>query len=222
LYDWQVELQNDVYRNRQIQNIVAKRGEGGPWILLGTHYDSRIYADMDSNTDNHKMPVPGANDGASGVAVLMELGRVLDPKNEVWLVFFDTEDNGGINGWDWIMGSQAFVENISGIPDSVIIVDMVGDKELDIYIERNSDSNLATQIWSQAASLGHVDKFIPLPKYRMIDDHIPFLQAHIPAVCIIDYDYPVWHTTKDTIDQISPESLQIVGDVLLAWLHSLK
>lgn len=217
---WSVEVQNVMVGGQPISNVIAKRGSGPPWIILGAHYDSRIWADRDPNPENRQKPVPGANDGASGVAVLVELAQVLPEglASEIWLVFFDAEDNGDIPGWDWIMGSRAFVSSLEGTPDAVVIVDMIGDRDLEIFLEHNSDIALATSIWDKAAELGYGEYFVPDPKYRMLDDHVPFLEAGIPAVLIIDFDYPYWHTISDTIDKISADSFKIVGDTLLAWL----
>jgi len=219
---WQVEIQNGELMDHPIQNIVGKIGRGAPWIILGAHYDTRLNADQDSNPENHSRPVPGANDGASGVAVLLELARVIPPdfQGEVWLVFFDAEDNGKIAGWDWILGSRLFVDQLENVPEAVVIVDMIGDADLNIFMEQNSDLGLTADIWGQAASLGYADHFIPTPKFRILDDHLPFLQAGIPAVDLIDFDYPYWHTTADTLDKVSAHSLQVVGDTLLAWLES--
>jgi Zn-dependent M28 family amino/carboxypeptidase len=133
-------------------------------------------------------------------------------------VFFDAEDNGRIEGWDWILGSRAFVESLSFKPQAVVIVDMIGDADLNIYLERNSDETLRTEIWDTAASLGFDDVFIAQDKHSMIDDHTPFLQAGIPAVDIIDFDYPYWHTVQDTPDKVSAESLQAVGETLWTWI----
>lgn len=221
---WNVKVQEKMMLDHPIKNVVAQRspdlnGEY-PWIIIGAHYDTRIFADEDSDPAARSQPVPGANDGASGVAVLMELARVLprDLPKEVWLVLFDAEDNGDIPGWDWILGSRAFVEDLRGQPEAVVIVDMIGDANLNIYMERNSDAALTAQIWAQAAELGYAGTFIPMPGYSILDDHTPFLRAGIPAVDIIDFDYPYWHTTEDTLDKVSAQSLQIVGDVLTAWL----
>jgi Zn-dependent M28 family amino/carboxypeptidase len=136
---------------------------------------------------------------------------------EIWLVFFDAEDNGRIQGWDWILGSRAFVDGLSGKPDAVVIVDMVGDMNLEIYKEKNSDQELTESIWGVAAQLGY-HQFKPTPKYAMLDDHTPFLQAGIPAVDIIDFDYPYWHTSQDTADKVSANSLEAVGETLRTWL----
>ena len=95
---------------------------------------------------------------------------------------------------------------------------MVADQNLNIHIEKNSDLDLVQEIWEVAASLGYEDVFINSPKYRMIDDQLPFIQAGISAVLIIDFDYPYWHTVADTTDNVSAESLGIVGEVVLEWL----
>jgi Zn-dependent M28 family amino/carboxypeptidase len=178
-----------------------------------------MFADSDPDPSNHAKPVPGANDGASGVAVLLELARAL-PENTVpvWLVFFDAEDNGRIEGWDWTLGSPEFVRHYSVQPRAVVIVDMIGDADLNIYKEHNSNPELTDQIWETASNLGYGSRFIMEYKYSMQDDHQPFLQAGIPAVLIIDFDYPYWHTVGDTPDKVSAESLQAVGETLRTWI----
>jgi glutaminyl-peptide cyclotransferase len=220
---WEVEIQYSEMLGHEVINVVGKRvGEvepNRPWIILGAHYDTRIYADEDPDPEKIMQPVPGANDGASGVAVLLELARILphEMKQDIWLVFFDAEDNGNIPGWDWILGSRAFVQSLQDKPDAAIIVDMIGDADLNIYLERNSDSELSAEIWAVAEELGY-SQFVPLPKYRILDDHVPFIDAGIRAVDIIDFDYPYWHTTEDTIDKVSAESLEAVGETLRVWL----
>lgn len=216
---WNVEIQEAEMLGHPIRNVIATRGSGSPWLVIGAHYDSRFFADQDPDPALRGDPVPGANDGASGVAVLLELARVLpEVKGEIWLVFFDAEDNGGIEGWDWILGSRAFVDSLNSNPDAAIIVDMIGDADLQIYLEANSDASLSAEIWQQAADLGYEEFFINSVRHSMLDDHTPFLRAGIPAIDIIDFDYVYWHTTQDTADKVSSESLQIVGDTLLTWL----
>lgn len=216
---WQVEVQESEALGHPIQNIVARRGDASPQIILGAHYDTRMFADNDPDPANHSLPVPGANDGASGVAVLLELARVLpDDTVPVWLVFFDAEDNGRIPGWDWILGSREFVRNNPLQPQAVVILDMIGDADLNIYKERNSDPDLTEEIWAVANSLGYGNVFIPEYKFSMLDDHTPFLEAGIPAVDIIDFDYPYWHTVQDTPDKVSAESLQAVGETIQTWV----
>ena len=107
---------------------------------------------------------------------------------------------------------------MSGQPDSVIILDMIGDKDLNIYMEGNSDPDLNNEIWRVASELGY-SQFIPKYKYNLIDDHIPFLNAGIRAVDVIDFNYPYWHTVEDTADKVSAESLQIVGETIVKWLE---
>jgi glutaminyl-peptide cyclotransferase len=231
---WEVEIQSTESSGHPIKNIIGKWGTGSPWIILGAHYDSRIFADHDPDPNKHRQPVPGANDGASGVAVLLEIARVLPNANaisetstnpsegpgQVWVVFFDAEDNGRIADWDWIMGSRAFVDQLIGKPDAAVIVDMIGDSDLQIYFENNSDPELSRQIWDIGQELGYV-QFISEPKYAILDDHIPFLEAGIPAADLIDFDYPYYHTTEDTADKVSPESLEAVGNTLIHWLARL-
>ena len=216
---WQVEIQEGEVLGHPIRNIIARRGQGTPWYILGSHYDSRMLADHDPDPAKHSLPVPGANDGAATTAILLELARVLpsDLNKQVWLVFFDAEDQGNIPGWDWILGSRYFAENLLGRPDGVVVVDMVGDADLQIYYERNSTQSLSESIWAIAAE-EKFDQFIQQPKFTMLDDHIPFLQRNIPSTDLIDFDYPYWHTTEDTIDKLSEESLYAVGETLRLWL----
>jgi glutaminyl-peptide cyclotransferase len=223
---WEAQVQESQALGHPIRNVVGKWGQGRPWIIIGAHYDSRIVADQDTDPENQSLPVPGANDGASGVAVLLELARTLptqlqsqdQPSPQIWLVFFDAEDNGNLYGWEWILGSRAFVEGLDGKPDAAVVVDMIGDKDLNIYQEHYSDPELTQQIWAQAKALGYEDKIIPQEKYWVLDDHIPFRDAGIPAVDMIDFDYPYWHTRQDTADKVSADSLKVVGDTLTAWL----
>lgn len=216
---WQVEVQESEAMGNPVRNVVAKRGDGTPQIILGAHYDTRIFADNDPDPANHTQPVPGANDGASGVAVLLELARVL-PQDTVpiWLVFFDAEDNGRIPGWDWILGSREFVRLNPVQPRAVVIVDMIGDADLNIHKERNSDPGIMDEIWTVAESLENDAVFLPNYKFSILDDHIPFLEAGIPAVDIIDFDYPYYHTTQDSPDKVSAVSLQAVGETLQTWI----
>ncbi len=216
---WQVEVHESERMGHPIYNIIAKRSDEDPKIILGAHYDTRMIADHDPDPAKRDQPVPGANDGGSGVAVLLEMARALPEDSvPVWLVFFDTEDNGRIEGWDWILGSRAFAEEIPVQPEAVVIVDMIGDANLNIHLEKNSDVAIRTEIWSVAERLGYSAQFINNEKFSMLDDHTPFLEAGIPAVDLIDFDYPYWHTTEDTPDKVSAESLKAVGDTLLTWI----
>lgn len=219
---WQTETQEFTYRDTQARNVIGKAAIGkGQVIIVGAHYDTRKFADQDSVSP--RSPVPGADDGASGVAVLLELARALDAdhlKNEVWLAFFDAEDNGGIDGWDWIVGSTRMAESLTVSPQAMILADMVGDADQQVYLDLNSDPTLSAGLFRIAADLGYGEYFIPAPKYSMLDDHTPFMQRGIPSVDLIDFDYPYWHTTQDTADKVSAASLERVGRVIEAYLES--
>jgi glutaminyl-peptide cyclotransferase len=222
-YGWTVEDQKTSLKGQPVNNVIAKRGtpnSAGPWTIIGAHFDSRMKADRDPDPAKRNEPVPGADDGASGVAVMMELARILpkDMKGQVWLAFIDSEDQGDIAGWDWTLGSAALADSLTSKPTAVIILDMIGDANLNIMMERNSNPELNSQIWETAVSLGYSRVFINQPGYSMLDDHTPFLEKGMPAIDIIDFDYPYWHTTADTADKVSSESLKIIGDTILKWL----
>lgn len=214
---WEVQTQEFTYKETTVRNIVGRTGEG-PVVILGAHYDTRRSADQ----DDPSQPVLGANDGASGVAVLLELARVLERhrlRHQVWLAFFDAEDNGRLQGWDWCVGSSYMASHLETAPEAVVVADMVGDADQQLFFEGNSDPGLQQQLWAIAASLGYTQTFVPEYRWTMYDDHLPFLQRGIPAVDIIDFDYPYWHTTLDTPDKVSPLSLERVGRVLETWLE---
>jgi Zn-dependent M28 family amino/carboxypeptidase len=227
---WKIERQESQYKGQNVRNVIGKWGEGETWIIIGAHYDSRLVADQDPNPEKRYLPVPGANDGASGVAVLLELARIIPERHDfwdkefnskrIWLVFFDAEDNGNLPTWDWVLGSGLFVASLVSKPDAVIVVSMIGDADLNIYKEKNSHPDLIEEIWEQAEKLGYEDYFIPQYRYRILDDHVPFIEEGIPAAVLIDFDYDYWHTTEDTSDKVSSESLKIVGEVLLNWLEN--
>jgi glutaminyl-peptide cyclotransferase len=218
---WVVTSQEFTYRGIKGRNIMGQQGRG-PIVILGAHYDTRPYADYDP-VDKNQL-ILGANDGASGVAVLLELARSLDEKaeNEVWLVFFDAEDRGKLDGWPFSVGAEFFADALEKTPEYVVVVDMIGDTDQKIFFEHNSNPALQEQIWAIAAGLGYQEHFIPDYKWSIIDDHMPFARRGIKAVDIIDFDYPYWHTTQDTPDKVSPESLQRVGRVLEELLEGKK
>jgi len=218
-FGWAVEEQHFDYRGTGIRNIIGRKGKG-PVMILGAHYDTRRRADQDKV--NPTAPVPGADDGASGVAVLLELARSLDVSklhNQVWLAFFDAEDDGDLDGWEWMVGSSYMAQHLAVKPEVVIVVDMVGDADQQIYYDRNSNTLWNRRIWTIAAQLGYDKYLIPQIKWSMYDDHTPFTQQGIPAVDIIDFDYPYWHTTADTSDKLSPDSLEHVGRTLQVLLE---
>jgi|GEM_PF-131097 len=223
---WDVEVQKVPYQGFTGRNLIARANTAQEEIIiLGAHYDTRRIADHSPNAEDRDEPVPGAVDGASGVAVLLELARTLDLEEvpaEIWLAFFDLEDNGsgGIPGWEWIIGSTYMAENLTVEPAAMVLVDMVGDADQQLYYEGNSDPALQARLWQIAAGLGYSAYFIPEYKHTMTDDHVPFARRGIPAVDIIDFDYPYWHTVEDTADKVSADSLLRVGRTLEEWLES--
>lgn len=220
-----------------MHNIIAERpGSSNREVLFVAHYDTRPIADKDPDPQARDQPVLGANDGGSGVAVLLELARVLPPTNDtVRFAFFDGEDGGGYKGracTDWILGSRAYAESLSDEATqrirAVVLVDMVGDPDLRLplegYSRAGSGQALQSEIYATAQRLGY-PQFISEPGPSIIDDHVPFLEREIPAIDLIhlvdDHSgvFPWWHHTRsDTLDVVSPESLEAVGRTLEAWL----
>jgi Zn-dependent M28 family amino/carboxypeptidase len=203
-------------------NVLAHFHPQRPFrVLLGAHYDSRPWADRDSGAAR-ELPVPGANDGASGVAVLLELAELLsqwDPGIGVDLALFDGEDYGKEEDHDYyLLGSRHFVRSMGAYrPRAMLLLDMVGDADLRIPMEGNSlraAPGLTSLVFAVADSLG-VSQFDPVPGPPVLDDHVPFLRARIPAVNLIDFDYPPWHTQRDLPEACSPESLEAVARVVL-------
>ena len=197
-------------------------------ILLGAHYDTRPWADKDKNPDVHNKPIPGANDGASGVAVLLEIAKIISQKEPeeigVDLVFFDLEDSGNYDDdKSWCKGSQFFAENYSeDEPEAAIIIDMIGDKDLHIPMEYFSYHNspvLTSDIWKIADNLGFksFQNKIGVPIY---DDHYPLLENGFNVIDIIDMDYKYWHTLQDLPKNCSSESLYEVGQTLINYIYS--
>jgi Zn-dependent M28 family amino/carboxypeptidase len=216
---WERQEQTFWYRGVRLRNIIGRAGPSdADLIILGAHYDTRLAADRDG--ENPQAPVPGANDGASGVALLLELARTIRPEElscRVELVFFDAEDSGGLDGWDWIVGSSHYASLMDTAPVAVVVVDMIGDRDLQIHQERNSSPALTAEIWSLASDLGH-QAFIPEMGRSILDDHMPFVRRGFEAIDIIDFDYAYWHTVQDTLDKVSAQSLMQVGDTLHTWL----
>jgi glutaminyl-peptide cyclotransferase len=218
---WSVQTQEFVFQGVRGRNIIATAGKG-PLIILGAHYDTRPVADRDPDPNNRTQLILGANDGASGVAVLLELARVLNRDelaNQVWLAFFDAEDRGRLEGWPFSVGAREMAQGLVLRPQAVVVVDMIGDADQNIYYERNSDMELSAQLWAIAAKLGYQEHIISEPRHTIIDDHLPFAEQGIPSVDMIDFDYPYWHTLADTADKVSPISLERVGRTLEVWLE---
>ena len=194
-------------------------GERDSVIIIASHYDSKYFDDF---------AFVGANDGGSSSALLLELARVLSEQGSteftLWFVFFDGEE--AIYQWtsaDSLYGSREFVrklkrgnqlQHLSGL----ILLDMVGEKDLLLRRDTNSTDWLNEIIWDTAASMGHQDIFQKRGHTGAVDDHLPFAREGIPVVDIIDLDYAHWHRKEDTIDKLSPHNLCIVGNVVLGSL----
>jgi len=215
----------------QMTNIVASFNlNAGKRILLCAHYDTRPVADRDIS-ENRNKPILGANDGASGVAVLLEIARVMQtnkPTLGVGIVLFDGEDYGPEGKLDeYFLGARYFAKNLNGyLPYFGILLDMVGDINLNIPYEYNSKQNagrFVEMIWSTAEELGYT-QFERRMGHSISDDHIPLIEAGIPMVDIIDFDYPdesqsYWHTMQDLPDKCSPASLKAVGQTVLQVVY---
>lgn len=204
-----------------LTNILARiNSTGKPKIMLCAHWDTRPTADKDFNLDNRSKPIPGADDGASGVAVLLELAKQFHaarPAACVEIAFWDAEDWGP--GDDKMyLGAKYFAKNAGDWrPDEAILIDMIGQKDLEVPEEATSleqAPELVDTVWTAADDLGYKKNFPRRSDYKIIDDHDPLLDAGIPAIDLIDFNYAYWHTLDDTADKCSPQSLRIVGRVL--------
>lgn len=207
-------------------------------VLLGVHYDTRPYPDRDRRQPRGIFL--GANDGASGVAVLMELAQLMPALSApigVDFVCFDAEEYVFDDARDqYCLGSLFFARQYAAGQRAGtathryrcgVILDMVADRDLKIWQERQSTDwpdtrPVVDSIWATARRLG-MQQFVARPKYVVNDDHVPLrMTGGIPTCDIIDFDYPHWHTTGDVPENCSAESLQTVGQVMLAWLQTLR
>ncbi len=203
-------------------------------VMLAAHWDTRPMADQDPDSLNQRLPVPGANDGASGVAVLLEMARLLraaPPAIGVDIILFDLEDmrddgdadSAGVKN-PFAIGSEYFAENYAHYrPSYGILLDMVCDKNLRIPKEANSVASAGSivgKIWEAADRVG-ASAFVDEQGQVVVDDHIAFLKRGIPVVDLIHTPFPsYWHTVADTPEQCSVGSLQQVGNVLVEVIYS--
>jgi len=211
-------------------NLVISSGPpGGERLWIGAHYDTRPFCDLETDPALAAQPLPGANDGASGVAVLLHLAELLaaePPPRGVDLIFFDGEDGGRAGETDgFCLGARHLAATwksfgsplAGGRPLGLIVLDMVGARGLDVPVE-NLSARLApawtSLVFARAADLG-LDAFSQRPGSAVFDDHVPFLQAGVPAVDLIDFDFPEWHTTRDLPAVCDPRSLAQAG--ALVW-----
>jgi glutaminyl-peptide cyclotransferase len=224
----------------KFKNVIAELpGESPDALVIGSHYDTKPFKDF---------AFVGANDGGSSTGALLEIARVMAAENKAgqkrkftyWFVFFDGEEafceewDECLNGNDHTYGSRYMVERLKNEKQldrvkAMILLDMIGDRDLTIPREDGSSQRLVEAIWGTARQIGHEKEF-PQRLFSVgDDDHMPFLRAGVPAVDIIDFEYgsspeanDYWHTKDDTLDKISPRSLKIVGDVTLLSLPKIE
>jgi Zn-dependent M28 family amino/carboxypeptidase len=191
-------------------------------IVLAGHYDTKLF---------RQFRFVGANDAGSSTAFLVEMARVLKARKNPWtieLLFLDGEEA----FIDWYLGddnrygSRHYVQEAKRTGDlarikAMILVDMIGDRDLVVKRETTSTSWLTDTIWAAAKALGHDSTFVA-ESFAVEDDHVPFLNAGVPAVDLIDLEYPPWHTAEDTLDKVSARSMEVVGRVLTAALPKIE
>lgn len=210
-----------------LTNIIASfRPNERERVLLGAHWDTRAVAERDPDPSNRSTPILGANDGASGVAVLLELARLMSeraPAVGVDVVLFDGEDGGNGGGFpNWCLGSAYYASSMgSYCPRYAVVVDMVGDEDLTIPREPNSAracGEVVARVWAAAKKVGSAGFEDRMGK-AMFDDHVPLIRAGVPTALIIDANYAYWHTTDDIPANCSPSSLGEVGRVLVQLVY---
>lgn len=206
----------------RFKNIIVEiRGQTPALLLIGAHYDTKYFPHAE---------FVGANDGAAATGALLEIARVLTqrpPAATVWLVFFDGEE--ALEHWsetDGVYGSRYLVGELRRLKDlerigAVMILDMIGDRDLTVTLPPESSAGLVQIVLDAAAALG-VRRHFSILAHSLTDDHTPFLEAGVPAVNVIDFQFgraaggnDYWHTAEDTLDKISAESLETAGRVVL-------
>lgn len=236
----EIILQDFSYQERRynkqynLENIIARFNPDSEFqTVISAHWDTRPWADQEDLRQDRDQPIIGANDGASGVAILLELAKIMGenpPPIGVNLVFFDGEDL-GVPGENetYCQGSRFFAKNLPiPRPDEAINLDMVGDKQLVLPIERYSleyHPELVRHLWDRAKDMG-LDAFIGRVDYAIYDDHIPLNEiAGIPSIDLIDFKYPnsyanFWHTMNDIPENCSEESLGQVGALMVDYIYN--
>jgi Zn-dependent M28 family amino/carboxypeptidase len=220
-------------RTLELRNFFARfRPDATDRVLYVAHWDTRPVADKDANLGRQRLPIDGANDGASGVALLLGIADALKarpPALGVDLLFVDGEDYGDFSdSTETLLGAYYFAAHRPAgyQPLFALVFDMIGDKDLQLYYEGNSQSfapEVVKRVWQTAERIGYSRTFIHGVRHTLIDDHIPLQRVGIHAIDLIDYDYgpnnAYWHTGEDTIDKIAGESLAIVGNVAIALVR---
>jgi len=228
----QVVTQNFPYQdtnrnvNLHLTNILGIINPSGTdKILLCAHWDTRPTADNDFTFSNRDKPIPGADDGASGVAVLLELAKVFHktrPNAEVILAFWDGEDWGPDDAHMYL-GADYFSAHPGQLkPNKAILIDMIGNIGVTVPREaysENSEPALMDEFYGDAAKLGYSAQFPDKAGLEITDDHWPMIAAGIPTIDLIDFNYAYWHTLQDTPDKCSPDSLMIIGRALEYFVY---
>ncbi len=211
----------------QFRNVIGRThgSKRGRMIVIGSHYDTKWLPDL---------RFVGANDSGSSSGVLLELARVAGRERDLWFVFFDGEEAVREYGRDdGLWGSTFFVETLKGegrasAVEAMILLDMVGDRDLRVTMPANCTGWLVQQVFDAATSLGWRELFT-YRRQEVLDDHVPFVAAGIPAVNIIDFEFgsgpgrhDYWHTEEDTLDKVSPRSLEVAGRVTLRVIEQLR
>ena len=207
-------------REYTFRNIVAYTNPNAQkLIILAAHYDTRPFADRDT-PENYSTPIPGANDGASGVAVLLELARVLHGSlpDDIGILFLFTDgEDTGLTASQMFNGAEYFASHMSyelkRRIEFGILLDMIGDTNLNIKPEKHSET-VASGIYDALLELQEMlglSGFTDIGQYNVLDDHIPFIEQGIRMYDVIDFEYAYWHTVEDTVERCSADSLQTVG-----------
>lgn len=220
-----------------IADFTGTGAEPREQVVLAAHWDSRPTADNDAIPARRTQPIAGANDGASGVAILLEIARQLKAHpiaRDVQIVLFDGEDFGSYpnmrTNLDFmLLGSQYYADHLPAKkPSWGILLDMVGDTDLDIFREPNSEKTAKAvndRVFAAATALGYLKSakqpgFVDCPyKYAIIDDHIAINKAGVPMADLIDFNYIYWHTSYDTPERCSAKSLEMVGRTVLVAIQ---
>lgn len=223
---------------QRVRNITGRFNVGAPrHVMLLAHYDTRPWADEEADSALHNTPIDGANDGGSGVAVLLEIARLMKqlPANvEVEMLFVDAEDAGTHDDdFSWCVGSQAWADAFDPatrrVPEYAILLDMVGARDACFHREYFSDRYaraINDKVWDAARRTGYASRFVNQIGGALNDDHIHIMRVGIPAIDIVETNNPAtgsfnptWHTLNDNLDNIDPATLKMTADVVINTIY---